>query len=161
MIRNVCGILVAIIYARDYVWSNYSTSWPQQLLTVCVPGKLNGPHYTGIFSSESLQVGLPGRLSSMLGVPVVQNDSCPQRICRACIRKFTSVEANIKQLQQTAQTSYQKFTNRPSSRKRTKDTSGTVGVSPHTQCARPSAKQIAPSRLFLQSDSMYTQNCKE
>ena len=118
--------------------------------------KAERPHYTAIFSKESLQVGLPGRLSSMLGIPVVQNDSCPQRICRACMRKFTSVETHIKQLQQTAQTTYHKFIDGPSSRKRTKDTSGTVGVSPHTQRARPPAKRAAPSRLFLQPDSTYT-----
>ena len=92
----------------------------------------------------------------MLGVPVVQNNSCPQRICQSCMRKFASVETNIKQLQETAQTSYHKFTGGPSSRKRTKDTSGTIGVSPHTQRARPPAKRIAPSRLFLQHDSKYT-----
>ena len=86
---------------------------------VCA-GKAERPHYTAIFSKESLQVGLPGRLSSMLGIPVVQNDSCPQRICRACMRKFTSVETHIKQLQQTAQTTYHKFIDGPSSRKRTR-----------------------------------------
>ena len=82
--------------------------------------KAECPHYTVIFSRESLQVGLPGRLSSMLGVLVVQNDSCPQRIWRACVRKFTSVKGNIKQLQLTAQTSYHIFTDGSSRRKRTK-----------------------------------------
>ena len=117
---------------------------------VCA-GKAKRPHYTAIFSKENLQAGLPGRLSSMLGVPVVQNDSYPQRICEACMRKFTSVETSIKQLQTTAQTTYHKFTDGPPSRKRTKDTSGTVGVSPHTQHARPPAKQIAPVFSFNQT----------
>ena len=126
---------------------------------VCA-GKAEHPNYTAIFSRESLKVGLPGRLSSLLGVPVLQNDSCPERICRLCMRKFTSVETNIKLLQQSAQTSYHQFTGGSSGRKRTKDTSGNVGVSPHTRHAQPPAKRITPSRLFLQSDSMYTPKIK-
>ena len=122
----------AIIYARSRVVKLFAYLMASTTICRVCAGKAERPHYTAIFSGESLQVGLPTRLSSMLGVPVVQDDSCPQRICRACMRKFTSVETNIKQLQQTAQSSYHKFTDGPSGRKRAKDTSGTVGVSPHT-----------------------------
>ena len=122
---------------------------------VCV-GKAEHPHYTALFSKESLRVGLPGRMSDLLGVPVIQNDNCPQRVCRGCMRKFTSVESSIKSLQETAQASYRQLSDSLSTRKRAKETSGTIGVSPHTQRARPPSKRIAraPSRLFPQNDSM-------
>ena len=107
-----------------------------------MPGRLNAPTIQP-FSAE-----IAGMLSILLGVPVVQNNSSPQTICQS---------GSLHQYQAFAgQTSYHQFTGGPSSRKRTKDTSGTIGVSPHTQPARPPAKRIAPSSLFLQHDSKYT-----
>ena len=105
-------------------------------------GKAERLHYTALFSTESLKVDLPGRISRLLGVPVVQ-DNCPSRNCRGCMRKFTTTECSLRQLQQNAQSSYLHFSTSLCTRKRTNDTSGTIGVSPHTQRVRPPSKRMA------------------
>ena len=73
-------LVVAIIHAHAVKLLTYLHLMASTIAIcrVCA-GKVEHPHYTTIFSRYSLQAGLPGRLSSVLGVSVVQNDSCPQK----------------------------------------------------------------------------------
>ena len=106
-----------------------------------------------LFSRECIasDSGLAERLSRVIDVPVIANDGLSQHICRPCNRKFVSAES----FRVLAKASYEKnrtslprpltgVTGSPksthASRKRSKDTSG-VGVSPHTQQVRPTAKR--------------------
>ena len=118
-----------------------------------------------LFSRECIasDSGLAERLSRVIDVPVIANDGLSQHICRPCNRKFVSAESfrvlakasYEKNRTSLAKASYEKnrtslprpltgVTGSPksthASRKRSKDTSG-VGVSPHTQQVRPTAKR--------------------
>ena len=111
-------------------------------------------HYTALDSNENLKVDLPGRITHLLGVPIAKDDNHTKRVCRACLRKFTTLECSLKVLQQLAQATYEQFHKVQPNRKRPKETSGTIGVSPHTQRCRPPSKRIATNRcLFPMHDN--------
>ena len=106
-------------------------------------GKAERPHFTSLFSGNSLSQDLPGRVSRISGVPISQHDGYPDRLCRSCMSKFTSLEKAMAKFQEVAKASYSTL-----SRKRPKETSSDTGVSPHTARSRPPAKRSRSRCLF-------------
>ena len=109
-------------------------------------------HCLALFSKESLQKNLPGRLSKLLELPVSSSDGLSAYLCRSCVNKFHTAESKLDSLRTLARAGYEKGGHNrsvlPSSsvteqaaKKRTKDTSG-VDASPHTVQARPLAKRF-------------------
>ena len=115
-------------------------------------GAADYKHCVALFSPLNTKNDLVGRMSSMLEVPIHQNDGRPTVICRRCMSKFTAVERDLKALKQKALVSYDSFDKENESRKRAKSTSGSV-VSPFTASVRPPAKRIDRCRLFPNSKS--------
>ena len=100
-----------------------------------------------LFTKDGLDRDLPGRISSVVDLPVSIEDGLSPYLCRPCMRKFQAAE----KFRSIAKSSYEKQGyNKPApplhspvvhgSRKRTKDTSG-LEASPHTAQARPLAKR--------------------
>ena len=118
-----------------------------QICRLCL-GKAERPHYTVIFSENSQSKNVPERLSSLSGVPISHGDGLPGRVCRTCMDKFSSLEKSLAKFQEMAKSSWQNL-----SRKRTKETSGNIGVSPHTERARPPAKRSRTRLLFSDNSS--------
>ena len=115
-------------------------------------------HSTALFSASSLHLDWPQRIHKLLDVDVLSEPGLPSHICKMCKGKFVSLEEKLRKMQILAQESMMKLKERQTGsggRKRTKDTSGEVGVSPHTQRVRPQAKRspVLPTpRRILFSD---------
>lgn len=111
-------------------------------------------HSTALFTASGLSQGWPNRISELLHVEV-KDDSLPSHICRSCKRKVISLEEKLQSLRALAQESLRKLQDkRREERKRSKDSSGTLGVSPYTASVRPPAKrQYSASRRSLFPDS--------
>ncbi len=107
-------------------------------------------HCTQLFSTKSLSMNLPVRLSTLLQLPVNVDDG-PNHCCRPCTQSFFTAEKFIATAKltfesrhvvadcNTSPVSSVKSTSH-SGRKRLKDTSGT-GVSPSTLLSQPSSKR--------------------
>ena len=115
-------------------------------------------HRVALFSMPNTKKDLPGRVSRMLGVSVRQNDGRPTVLCRRCMNKFSALERDLEALKQKARATYDSFPDKENvtgSRKRTKNTSGSV-VSPSTASVRPPAKRMDRCRLFANRESTWT-----
>ena len=113
-------------------------------------------HCVSLFSPENIKSNLASRMSGLLEVPISKGDDLPDCVCRACKGKFITVETKLESLRALAKSSYKAQTypeQQPSSRKRTKDTSGT-DASPCTTKSRPAAKRGVGRTLFPE------ENCK-
>ena len=99
-------------------------------------------HSTALFTATCLSQGWPTRIRELLYVEVVKDDGLPSHICRSCRGKVVSIEVKLQNLRALAQESLKKLQDtRSGERKRSKDTSSRLGVSPHTANARPPAKR--------------------
>lgn len=120
---------------------------------------LSATHSVSLFSSHSIKLRVAERLSRILSIPVIQDHSISNYICRSCNKKFLMAEAFV----ELARTSYSKTGVPPcldvqtsACRKRTKETSGHE-ASPHTMQARPTAKHhTAGRRLDFSSGKQHT-----
>lgn len=106
-------------------------------------------HCVALFSTLNVKSNLPGRISKLLAVPDIQNDGRSTVICRGCMRKFAAVERDLETLRQNVKKVYESYNKENESRKRTKDTSGDVNVSPHTAAVRPPAKRLGRCRTLF------------
>jgi len=114
-------------------------------------------HAFGIFTAEGKKQGWARRIGVLLEVPVSSDDGFPTFFCRGCRSKLLCIEDKLQRLRTTAQESYQRLSERvPIDRKRTKATSGVVGVSPSTASSRPSAK-----RAYLQPRVLFDENTSD
>ena len=52
-------------------------------------------HCLALFSKESLQKNVPGRLSKLLDLPVSSSDGLSTYLCRSCVNKFHTVESKL------------------------------------------------------------------
>ena len=104
------------------------------LCRICL-SEVQPKHATALYTD----VG-PSRLRELLLVPVDRGDDLPTHICRSCVGKVETLERKLKTLRQQARESIKQLHARPS-RKRSKNTSGSVEVSPATVQARPSNKR--------------------
>ncbi len=100
-------------------------------------------HTSALFTPDALSKDLPGRLSTLLQLPVASDDGHPPHCCGPCLRKFLSSERFVT----TAKCSYQSRSREgnelspvTSGRKRGKDSSG-PDVSPFTSQSQPSSKR--------------------
>ena len=100
-------------------------------------------HGTDLFSEKNWA----NRVTKLLEVPVSQSDGFPSYICRWCRRCVETIQTKIERLQELITHSYSKFSS--TSRKRTKCTSGSLGVSLATAAARPPTKRTALQRRQL------------
>ena len=117
----------------------------------CSTAAIENNTYKQLFSNKAVQEDLPGRLSSVLGLPVNHTDGLSKLICVSCVKKLRSSEAfrspaSHSYLKQGFNQQVPPLTVAGSSpvrqgvRKRSKDTSGT-DASPFTVQSRPSAKK--------------------
>ena len=115
-------------------------------------------HCTALFSKESLKNDLSARFSVLLLVDLSQDGQLSPYICRIkCKSNFQSLESKLETFRCIAKVSQerllsastpQQVSRSPVCRKRVKDTSGILLVSPHTAQARPQSKRPACRRLF-------------
>ena len=112
------------------------------LCRLCL-SEVKSKHSTALFSGVGLQQNWPSRLRELLLVSVSRDDGLPSYICRSCVGKVETLERKLTTLRQQAHQSILKFqATAQVSRKRPKDTSSEVGVSPATAKARPPAKRM-------------------
>ena len=94
---------------------------------------------------------LAERIQDLLDVTVVLNDSMPQHICEKCKRRVESLEkaaqdlTDFRSLARATLKSFEEGEHR-GPLKRTRETSGAIGVSPDTQKARPPSKKSSSRR---------------
>ena len=129
------------------------------LCRICL-SEVQPKHVTALFSVVGMQQGWPSRLRELLLVPVDRGDDLPTHICRSCVGKVERLERKLETLRQQARESVKQLHARPS-RKRPKNTSGAVEVSPATAKARPSHKRAVISRQLFPSleDEEYSSKC--
>lgn len=121
---------------------------------------------TSLFTSTGLQHAWASRINRILGIEVAIADGLPKQICRACktrLEAFERAEEDRAAFTEMANKSYKSYralvaSSRPV--KRTKVSSGDVGVSPDTATTRPPAKKLSSRRLDFGPSSM-PQQCKE
>jgi len=113
---------------------------------------IESKHSTALFTAAGLSQEWPSRIGELLCVEIVKGDGLPNHICRSCKGRVISIEGKLQSLRALAQESFRKLQDKRSSdRKRSKDTSGGLGVSPNTANVRPPAKRqygLARRSLF-------------
>ena len=114
-------------------------------------------HSVSLFSKDSVQKDLPGRLSRLAQVPVGEEDGLSGYLCRKCKGKFVSLEAKLDAFRAMAKAVASPRQRIPACRKRVKDTSGGL-VSPHTAHARPRSKRSTSSRVLFPDKENTTAN---
>ena len=133
-------------------------------------------HAQALFSRDAVKDGFPDRISTIINLPVTENDGLPKHMCRPCNRRLTAAESFI----HLARSSYEKqgfWSGKTSSsntvtvegsglpdvnRKRPKNTSSSIDASPHTVQARPAAKRVTLQRRrlsFSQNEGTFTIKC--
>ena len=101
----------------------------------------NAKRTVHLFTTKGLKNRWASRISTLLEIAVDEDDRLPPYVCSMCTRRLESLEnaaADLKEFQELAQCSLQMGQDNPL--KRTRVTSGDVGVSPDTAKARPSSK---------------------
>ena len=116
-----------------------------------------------LFSPGSLQHNLPARITGLLELSVHISDGLSTHICERCKRRVDSLETAVTDLadfKQLAKDSYAtSFSRGPL--KRTKESSGEIGVSPETSKARPPLKRLTTKKLdFGESNLAGNSQCK-
>ena len=118
---------------------------------------------TSLFTSTGLQHAWASRINRILRVEVATDDGLPKQICRACKTRLEALERAEEDraaFTDMAKKSYRALVASSRPIKRTKVSSGDVGISPDTATARPPAKKLSSRRLDFGSSSP-TQQCKE
>lgn len=112
---------------------------------------------TSLFTSMGLVNQWPSRIESLLNVPVSKDDGLPTHICCKCKTRIVNLERaridleEFKELARCSKSALDRV--RSTSKcpvKRTRNTSGNVGVSPDTQRERPKSK-LTRKRLDFES----------
>ena len=104
---------------------------------------------TNLFTKKSLERGWASRITALLDVPVSQDDHMPPHVCSKCMTKVVALEKALTELAELKRSALSGMQQVQRSLKRTKETTGEVGVSPDTQRARPRSK--IPRRLCFKS----------
>ena len=108
---------------------------------------ISSHQYVSLFIASSIRNKWPLRIQDLLEVSVSTDDGLPQHICSVCKKRLEVLERAAIDL-----VDFQSKPEMPlplSKRllKRTKETSGSVGVSPDTAQARPWTKRLSIRRL--------------
>lgn len=99
-----------------------------------------------LFSAKGLSNKWASRISSLLEVSVDEDERISPQVCSMCTRRVVSLEKaavdlqSFRELAQCSLTALQSAGQSAGPLKRTRVTSGEVGVSPDTARARPSSK---------------------
>jgi hypothetical protein len=104
--------------------------------------------YVSLFTPSSIHNKWPSRIQDLLEVSVSTDDGLPQHICSICKKHLEVLEQaalDLVDFQRKARDASASLSKRPP--KRTKETSGSVGVSPDTARARPRTKKLSIRRL--------------
>ena len=88
---------------------------------------------TSLFTRISLERKWGSRITALLGISVSKDDQLPPHVCPKCISRIVTLERALVDLED-----FKRSVNRPF--KRTKETTGEVGVSPNTLRVRPHSK---------------------
>ena len=92
-----------------------------------------------LFTSAGIQKRWAPRISLILDIPVEKQDKLSSQICSRCANRVESLEKAIKDLI-AFKAMARGYLDRVAGFKRTKETSGDVGVSPDTISDRPGSK---------------------
>ena len=125
----------------------------------CAEVKQN--HSVSLFSSPSIKMDLPQRLSKLADVTVEESDGFSRYICRVCKNNFISLEKKLQEFRAKAHSSHSPKQSEHSSRKRVKETAGAEGVSPHTAQARPRVKRPVNRVLLTDKENTHSQQGKK
>ena len=113
---------------------------------------ISSHQYLSLFTASSILNKWPSRIQDLLGLSVSADDGLPQHICSACRKRVEVLEQaalDLVAFQKQAQDVSVSLSKRPP--KRTKETSGSVGVSPDTVRARPRTKRLTVRRLDFEN----------
>ena len=105
-----------------------------------------------LFSPRSVQQNLSTRFTQLLGLNIHANDGLPPHICKRCRRQLERLEGAMQDLENfrnLAKESYNALLSR-GSLKRTKGSSGAIGVSPDTAMARDASCILELRRWAIQ-----------
>ena len=95
---------------------------------------------THLFTRKSVERGWATRITALLEVPISQQDNLPPYVCNKCISRVSALEkatVDLAAFKRSVRTVMQEA---HQSLKRTKETTGSVGVSPDTLRCRPRSK---------------------
>ena len=138
---------------------------PSKLACRICLSAVNRKHSTALFTATGLSQAWPSRIHDLLCIEVTKDDGLPSHICKSCRGKLVTIEVKLHSLRALAQESLRKLQDeRKGERKRSKDTSGALGVSPSTANVRPPAKRQygVPRRcLFLNDADSSTGDMKQ
>ena len=119
-------------------------------------------HSIGLFTNQAALSNLTTRLSTLLQLPISENDGLSSYSCRQCRDSLLNLERKLADTRNRVRAIYQRMSGKISMAplvqnsvsdhgavKRTKDTSGGPGVSPATSKARPPSKRLTVSRTLF------------
>ena len=112
-----------------------------------------------LFTAKGKSNKWASRISTLLDVSVDEDDKISPLVCSMCKRRIVSLEnaaTDLQAFKQMAQHSLTALKSR-APLKRTKVTSGSMGVSPDTARERPSSKLSRRQLVFQCKYSKYTQ----
>ena len=109
------------------------------LCRIC-PCTAQPKHSTALFSERGLTLKWSDRLGELLRVPVIASDDFPTILFSVIAGRKWRVW-KLTSLRQQARESYERLSHEPTTRKRPKHTSSSLGVSPGTANATPPAKR--------------------
>lgn len=97
-----------------------------------------------LFSPVAVSQKLAARVASLLETTVDANDRLPHHLCKPCKRRFDTLEKaaeDLKSFRTEASECRRSLLARSVSGKRTKESSGSIGISPDTMKERPHPKR--------------------
>ena len=95
---------------------------------------------TNLFTRKSVERGWAARITALLEVPISQQDNLPPYVCNKCTSRVSALEkatVDLAAFKKSVRTVMQEA---HQSLKRTKETTGSFGVSPDTLRCRPRSK---------------------
>ena len=105
---------------------------------------ISSHQYVSLYTASSIRNKWPSRIQDLLEVSVSTDDGLPQHICSVYKKRLEVLERaaiDLVDFQRQARDAATSLSKRLP--KRTKETSGSVGVSPDTARARPRTKRLS------------------
>ena len=118
---------------------------------------ISSHHYLSIFSYSSVQKNWPSRIQQLLSVELSGTENLPHHICNVCKKRVEYLEkahSDLLLFKSQVKNAEILLSKRPM--KRTKETSGSIGVSPDTVRLRPLPKKPLTGRqLNFENGKLY------
>lgn len=144
--------------------SKWLIAMASKVLCRLCSGNAGDKNMTNLFTRKSLERGWALRISTLLDIPLKQDDHLSSHVCSKCMTRVVSLEkatADLAAFKRLARSAMQDSHN---SLKRTKETTGDVGVSPNTLRQRPRAKlarRLPFTRMIIHIYLCTNKNCKQ